>query len=147
MESTRRTWSRLGTRRGRCQRDSTASIVWKRCSAKEFTTIRFMVCKSTPTLKHFAEKHFLPFVRATFQARPKTRLYYENGAKNLLAFDKLAGERLDRITTDLVAGYVVRRQRAGLKGSSINRELQALRRSFASRKSGGTSTQFFPPSR
>ena len=86
--------------------------------------------KSAPTLKQFAERHFLPFVQATFQAKPKTRLYYENGVKNLLAFERLASERLDRITTDLIAGYVARRQKAGLKVSSINRELQALRRMF-----------------
>lgn len=86
--------------------------------------------KSAPTLRQFAEKHFLPFVQATFQAKPKTRLYYENGVKNLLAFDKLAGEPLDRITTDLIAGYVARRQKADLEVSSINRELQALRRMF-----------------
>ena len=61
----------------------------------------------------------------------KTRLYYENGAKNLLAFEKLSNERLDTITSEKIAGFVAKRQADGLKVSSVNRELQALRRMFA----------------
>lgn len=86
--------------------------------------------KPAPTLRQFAEKHFLPYVEATFKAKVKTRLYYENGVKNLLAYDKIAKRQLDCITTDVIARYVARRQLAGLKVSSINRELQVLRRMF-----------------
>src|SRR5690242_20007134 len=56
--------------------------------------------KPIPTLKEFAEKDFLPFTRSTCEAKPKTRLYYENGVRNLLAFTRLAEERLDCITPD-----------------------------------------------
>lgn len=42
---------------------------------------------------------FLPFVRSTFAAKVKTRLYYENGVKNLLAFERLACERLVVVQT------------------------------------------------
>ena len=92
--------------------------------------------KIAPTLKHFAEHDFLPFIRSTFAAKVKTRLYYENGVKNLLAFDGLAGERLDALTSDRIAEYIKRRQGAkgkhgrGLQIASLNRELQVLRRMF-----------------
>src|SRR3981189_3393389 len=59
--------------------------------------------KPAPLLKDFAEHDFLPFVRSTFAAKPKTLAYYENGVTRLLAFERLAGERLDAITSDIVA--------------------------------------------
>jgi len=86
--------------------------------------------KAVPTLREFAERDFLPYVRSTFASKPKTLRYYENGAKRLLAYGKLADEPLDRITTETIAGYVAKRQEAGLRVSSINRELQVLRRMF-----------------
>jgi integrase len=49
-----------------------------------------------PTLAEFAEDRFRPFVRATFAAKPKTKVYYENGLNNLLAFEKLAEEQSTR---------------------------------------------------
>lgn len=84
--------------------------------------------KVIPTLKEFAETDFLPYVRSTFAAKPKTRSYYENGVKSLLAVPKVAKEPLDTLTSEKVAGYVAKRQEAGLQVSSINRELQVLRR-------------------
>ena len=92
--------------------------------------------KPVPTLRDFAETAFLPFVRSTFAAKPKTLAYYENGANRLLAFERLAGERLDAITSDRVAEYATKRQQAkGKRGdllqvASLNRELQVLRRMF-----------------
>src|ERR1700730_883730 len=62
--------------------------------------------KPVPTLKEFAERDFLPFVRSTFAAKPKTRAHYENGVARLLAFDRLANERLGALTSDRVAEYV-----------------------------------------
>lgn len=84
-----------------------------------------------PTLAGFINSDFLPFVRTTFAAKVKTRAYYENGAKHLLAFDKLATEPLDAITSEKIAVYVAKRQADGLQVASVNRELQALRRMFA----------------
>ena len=63
-----------------------------------------------PTLADFTEKDFLPFVRTTFAAKPKTRKYYENGVKHAGAFDKLATAPLDTITTETISGYVAKRQ-------------------------------------
>jgi integrase len=87
--------------------------------------------KAVPTLAAFIEADFLPFVRTTFAAKVKTKAYYENGAKNLLAFKKLAIEPLDAITSEKIAGFVAKRQADGLQVASVNRELQALRRMFA----------------
>ncbi|HTQ57722.1 MAG TPA: tyrosine-type recombinase/integrase [Bryobacteraceae bacterium] len=84
----------------------------------------------------FAEHDFLPFARSTFAAKPKTLAYYENGVSRLLAFKRLAGARLDAITSDRVAEFVTERQGAkGKRGAmlqvaSLNRELQVLRRTF-----------------
>jgi integrase len=92
--------------------------------------------KPVPTLKEFAERDFLRFVQSTFAAKPKTLSYYENGINRLLAFERLAGERLDAITSDRIAEYVAKRQEpSGKRGrtlrvASLNRELQVLRRMF-----------------
>lgn len=86
--------------------------------------------KPAPTLREFAETDFLPFVRSTSAAKLKTLKYYEYGVKSLLGFEKLADTRLDSITTETIGGFVARRQDCGLQVSSVNRELQALRRMF-----------------
>ena len=92
--------------------------------------------KPVLTLKEFAERDFLPFAKSTFAAKPKTLAYYENGINRLLAFERLAGERLDAISSDRIAEYVARRQEASgkrgrsLQVASLNRELQVLRRMF-----------------
>src|SRR5690242_18836606 len=80
--------------------------------------------KPVPTLRAFAECDFLPYVRSTFKSKMKTKFYYENGVKSLLADPKLAGESLDAITSEKVAGYVAKRQKDNLQVASINRELQ-----------------------
>ena len=84
--------------------------------------------KAMPTLSEFAERDFLPFVCSTFAAKTKTQKYYEYGIKSLLAFEKLASARLDCIGTETIASFAAARRSAGLEISSINRELQALRR-------------------
>jgi len=54
----------------------------------------------------------------------------------LLAFERLAGERLDDITTERISEYIRKRQETkGKRGTllqvaSLNRELQVLRRMF-----------------
>ncbi|MBV8830596.1 MAG: tyrosine-type recombinase/integrase [Acidobacteriaceae bacterium] len=84
-----------------------------------------------PTLNEFAMGDFLPFVRSTFASKEKTQAYYENGVKQLLSHAELALERLDRITSETISGFVGYRRNCGLAVSSINRELQTLRRMFA----------------
>lgn len=83
------------------------------------------------TIRQFAKRDFLPFCRSTFAAKAKTLSYYENGAARLLEFPTLADESLDTITTEKIAGYARRRQDAGMKVATVNRELQVLRRMFA----------------
>src|SRR5262245_29815612 len=75
--------------------------------------------KCVPTLRDFAVHDFVPFVRSTFAAKPKTLAYYENGISRLLAFERLAGERLDAITSDRIAEYVAKRREAKSKRGSV----------------------------
>ena len=83
-----------------------------------------------PTLADFARRDFLPFVESTFEDKAKTQRYYQDGVKRLLEYDRIGRERLDKITTELISKYVSRRRAKGLQVSSINRELQVLRRMF-----------------
>ena len=87
--------------------------------------------RAAPTLEEFAKGDFLPFCRSTFAAKPKTLSYYENGIARLVEYGLLANARLDAVTTEKISGYIRRRQDTGLKVSSVNRELQVLRRMFA----------------
>src|ERR1035438_5551299 len=69
--------------------------------------------KPVPTVAHFAAHDFLPFVRSTSVAKPRTVVFYENSVKNLTAYEKLAGLKIDAITSDVIAGFVAKRQEAG----------------------------------
>ena len=81
-----------------------------------------------PTLKDFAEQDFLPFIESRFKNKPKTLEYYRNGIKNLKAFAPLASSPLDLITNGKIAAFVTKRREAGLRVTSINRQLEVLRR-------------------
>ena len=50
--------------------------------------------KAVPTLSEFADRAFLPFVRATSKEKPNTVRFYENSVYNLKAYAKLANLRL-----------------------------------------------------
>jgi integrase len=84
--------------------------------------------KSIPALKDFIETEFLQFVDSRFLNKPKTLEYYRNGVKSLLAFDPIATSTLDSISAAQVTGFISKRRKAKLKVSSINRELEVLRR-------------------
>jgi integrase len=86
--------------------------------------------KPVPTLKEFAEDKFLPFVRATKAEKPRTIAFYETTVKNLKSRGALATLRLDRITSEDLGEFVAGRQGAGMKVSTINRELATVRRIF-----------------
>jgi integrase len=86
--------------------------------------------KPVPTVKYFADHDFLPFVRSTSAAKPRTVVFYENSVRNLASYDKLAGLKLDAITSDVIAGFVAKRRDAGMQVSTINRDLATLRRMF-----------------
>lgn len=84
--------------------------------------------KPALTLGEFAKVQFMPWAEATFAAKPKTWLWYRNGVRRLMEFRQLAECNLDHIAGEHIAAYVARRQSEGLLVSSINRELQVLRR-------------------
>lgn len=84
--------------------------------------------KPAPTLKAFAEQDFLPHVASHFADKPKTLEYYRTGVKNLSGFAPLADCRMDSISTDKIGAFVTKRREAGLQVSSINRQLEVLRR-------------------
>jgi integrase len=83
---------------------------------------------SAPTLEDFAERDFKPYVESRFQDKPKTLEYYRTGLKKLTGYVPLAGCTLDAITTERITGFVAKRREAGLQVSSINRQLEVLRR-------------------
>jgi len=86
--------------------------------------------KVASTLREFLDGDFRRFVESTFAEKVKTKTYYEHGIKVILAFNPLANERLDRLTAEGITGFVTHRQSKGLKVSSVNRELEVLRRSL-----------------
>jgi hypothetical protein len=106
--------------------------------------------KPIPTLAEFAERDFMPFIRTTFAAKPKTRSYYENGVRNLVGCERLASERLDAIPSDRIAEYITERQVTpgkngrDLQVASLNRELQVLRLMFRLAEEWGTVGRALP---
>jgi len=84
--------------------------------------------KPIPTFQEFATAEFLPFIDSRFLNKPKTLEYYRNGVKSLSAFPPIATASIDSIGSGNVTGFISKRRKAGLKVSSINRELEVLRR-------------------
>jgi integrase len=86
--------------------------------------------KKVPTLADFGRLDFEPYVASHFASKPKTLEYYRNGLKSLLAHTPLAKCQLDAITVERITAFVTTRRDAGLQVSSVNRELEVLRRMF-----------------
>lgn len=86
--------------------------------------------KPAATIRQFATTDFLPYCRSTFASKIKTLSYYENGTARLLEYAAVANESLDTIKSEQIAGYARYRRDAGMKISTVNRELQVLRRMF-----------------
>ena len=84
--------------------------------------------KPVPTLAQFTRAQFAPWAEATFEAIPKTWLWYRNGIRRLLSYAPLAATKLDELSGEGIAAYVANRRASGLQVSSVNRELQVLRR-------------------
>jgi integrase len=82
----------------------------------------------SPTFAEFAELRFLPWAETTFASKPKTWLWYRNGVRRLLEYMPISHLKLDDLSSEQIAAYVGHRQAGGLEVSSINRELQVLRR-------------------
>ena len=81
-----------------------------------------------PTLAEYAKTSFLPHVEVHKAAKANTLAFYRNSVRNLLAFEKLANSRLDKIDVPLLDQYIVRRRGAGMQVSTVNRDLATLRR-------------------
>ncbi len=85
--------------------------------------------KVIPTLKNFCIERVEPWAKSTFeQASPKTWLWYGFGIESLKKSSTLANLKLDKIGPELAAEYASERQRDGLRISSVNSCLRALRR-------------------
>jgi integrase len=80
------------------------------------------------SLKDFAERDFKPYIESRFHNKPKTLEYYRTGLKNLNGYAPLASCALDAVTAERIAGFVAKRREAGLQVSTINRQLEVLRR-------------------
>lgn len=80
------------------------------------------------TLDDFMTNRFKPWVEATFREKVRTSIWYCGGIRRLSEFSLLAKARLSDITPESVHAYVAKRQTGGLNVTSINRELQILRR-------------------
>ena len=63
-----------------------------------------------------------------FSKKPRTRVWYLGGVKRLSEFSPIAKARLNELTAETVRAYVAKRQVDDLNITSINRELQILRR-------------------
>jgi integrase len=86
--------------------------------------------KLAPTVQEFAKQDFLPFIESRFVQKPKTLEYYRNGVKNIVAFVPIASCRLDSVTADRISSFISKRRARGLQVTSINRQLEVLRRMF-----------------
>jgi len=83
-----------------------------------------------PTLKDFLELRFLPWAESSFTSKPQTFHYYRQGVRRMAEFKPLASLKLNDVKGEAIAGYVAKRQVDGLAISSVNRELQTLRRAL-----------------
>ena len=83
-----------------------------------------------PTLRDFIEQKFSPYIEARFLSKKNTLDYYRAGIRNLTGFARLANCRLDKITVQDIAAFVRTRRDACLQVTSVNRQLEVLRRIF-----------------
>ena len=89
--------------------------------------------KHIPTLRAFAPQ-FTEAIETRCATKPATVRFYKDKLNRLLAFNRLASARLDRIDEALIDSYAQRRVRTisrrkkVLSPASVNRELATLRR-------------------
>jgi hypothetical protein len=119
---------RESTKQGNARVASQMEAAHKTALAKGEVGIRERV--AVPTLKEFAERDFLPFVRATSAAKPDTVRFYGTTTKNLLASAKLASLPMNQITAEMISDFIAKRHDAGMEISTINRDLATQRRMF-----------------
>ncbi|HWZ34213.1 MAG TPA: tyrosine-type recombinase/integrase [Bryobacteraceae bacterium] len=83
-----------------------------------------------PTLQDFVDQQFRPFIESRCVSKPKTLEYYNCGMKHLSAYARIANSRLDQITAQDIAAFIASRRDAKYAVTSINRQLEVLRRIF-----------------
>jgi len=84
--------------------------------------------KPMPSLAEFLKGDFLPFVESRFrQSKPNTAIYYQRGAKMLLA-SPLASMKLDAVTDRESAQFVA--ANPDWKPAYVNKALRTLRRAL-----------------
>jgi integrase len=81
-----------------------------------------------PTVRDFAEREFLPSVEARFKDKAKTLEQYRWGSKSLSAHAPVGTCKLDAMTTKIIDGFVAKKREAGQEVTTINRQLEVLRR-------------------
>jgi integrase len=88
--------------------------------------------KAAPTLTEFIDNRFEPWARARFEkTSPKTwAAYYRVGLSAIKDYKRIAGTKLDAITSETVADFAAHRRAAGMQVSTVNSSLQVLRRSL-----------------
>jgi integrase len=88
--------------------------------------------KAAPILSEFIDNRFEPWARSRFEkTSPKTwAAYYRVGLSAIKEYKRIAGTRLDAITSEIVADFAAHRQAAGMQVSTVNSSLQVLRRSL-----------------
>jgi len=119
---------RESTKQGNARVAGQIEAAHKTSLAKGEVGIR--VRASAPTLRHFAEHDFIPFIESRFTDKPATVVHYKFGVKRLLAFPPLADACIDGITSQDITAFIEVRRGEGLEVSSINRQLSVLRRMF-----------------
>lgn len=83
-----------------------------------------------PHVGRFLADRFLPWAETTFTSKPQTWRYYRQRIRRINEYKSLASVLLNKVTGEVVAKYRAHRQTDGLVVSSINRELQVLRRAL-----------------
>ena len=97
-----------------------------------------------PTLKTFLETEFMAFTESRFKDKPNTLTYYRSGLKAILAYAPLAESRLDALTAEKVNGFVVQLRESTLQITTMNRQLQVLRRAFKLAEEWGQTERVLP---
>ena len=74
------------------------------------------------------ESNLRPWVEASFREKPRTKICYVAASVESPNLCRSQKTRLNELTAETVRAYIAKRQTHGLKVTSMNRELQILRR-------------------
>lgn len=86
--------------------------------------------KPVPTVAEFAGEVFLPFVEKQKAGKLNTISFYKQCVRRLSSFPRLWNAKLDAVRAEDITAYIGARQALGMRTSTVNRDLAALRRMF-----------------